>query len=103
SNVVKIYIARLDDAPVQRYASMCRPAMMIMTVETRAAAAADRKGVVDRAGFQARQRHQRLESGAWSELSLNGAVQERVIRVRRQTLPIRGKNPHGELVGIVSR
>ncbi len=56
--------------------------------------------VVDRAGFKARQSHQRLERGTRRKLRLNRAVEQRMVRIGQQLFPVRGLDAHGEFVGI---
>ena len=63
----------------------------------------DGEAVVDGAGFQAGQRHDRLERRARRLLRLNGAVQQRVVRVVGDFLPVLGLDADGEFVGIEGR
>ena len=56
--------------------------------------------IVDRAGFQARDRHERLEGGSRRVLRLNGAIQQRMVRIIGDFPPVGRLDAHREFVGI---
>ena len=77
--------------------------LVIVPVKRHAAGAMHGELVVDGAGFQARQRHDRLESRAGRLLRLNGPIQHRIVGVVGDLFPILALDAHGEFVGVEGR
>src|SRR5260370_24479231 len=82
--------------------AMLAPAMAEVAVKHGRAGAMHRERIVDRIGFEAGQRHQRLEWGARSKLRLDRAVEQWVVRIRRQGLPVSREGASRKLLRIVS-
>ncbi len=59
--------------------------------------------VVDGAGLQSRQQHDRLERGPGRLLRLNRAIHQRMRRVIHQIVPVLGSDAAGEQIGIEGR
>src|SRR5579883_2856630 len=89
SNVIEVNVAGLNDALVERDGAVHAPAFVVMPVKTRAAGAMEQRVFVDRAGFEAGERYDRLEGGTRRKLGLNGAGEQWVARIIREFLPVR--------------
>ena len=90
ARVVKVNVAGLYDASVQRNGAVAGldVALMILAVKRCAAAAMHRVLIVDGAGFQARDRHDGLKRGSRRVLRLYRAIQQRMVRIIRNFPPV---------------
>ena len=75
-------------------------ALVEVAVEAGAAGAVNGPSVVDGAGFESGQGDDRLEGGAGRELGLDGAVQQGIVGVAGDFLPVGGLDADGEFVGV---
>src|SRR5690349_2182810 len=74
----------------------------IVAVKGGAAGAMERRLVIDNVGFEAGNRHDRFESGAWGQLRLNRAIKKRLTRIVRHLVPLLAGDAAGELVWVVA-
>src|SRR6266481_1127825 len=79
------------------------PAMVLPSKESAVAGTKRRETLLGNVVLEHGRRSDNLKNGAWSELRLNGAVQERMQRVVVETLPFVGRNADGEIIWIGCR
>ena len=103
TDVVKIDITGLLNAPVQRNRAVDRPASVRVAVKGSGAGAMKRGVFVDTGGFESGKRHDGLECGTGRKLGLDGAVEQRISGIARQFPPVFSLDANRELVGIVTR